>query len=182
MPAYGYAVLAAAWVIWCTPFVRARQHSEPAKVLDRRARWGIALVGIAYSILWQNKFWERSLPAWRLAISILFFLFACLLSWTAVRTLGRQWRLDAGLSSDHRLVTTGPYRFVRHPIYASIFSLLLGTGFLISPFPLLALAAVVCIAGIEIRVRIEESLLESRFGESFLEYRRNAPAYIPFLR
>ena len=57
------------------------------------------------------------------------------ISWTGA--LGRQWRIDAGLSADHQLITSGPYRFVRHPIYTSMLSILLGTGFLITPWWLL---------------------------------------------
>ncbi len=67
MPAYAYATLAAGWLIWMTPFFLAKRHTEPAKELDRRARWGVVLVGIAYALLWQGKFWERSmsLGGWR---------------------------------------------------------------------------------------------------------------------
>jgi len=150
--------------------------------LDRRARWGILLVGIAYSILGQNKFWERSVPGWRITLSIIFFLLAGLLSWTGVRALGRQWRIDAGLSSDHELVMSGPYRLVRHPIYTSMLCILCGTGFLITPLPFLLLSVLIFAIGTEIRVRIEDRLLVSRFGDRFRDYQRNVPAYIPFLR
>ena len=44
---------------------------------------------------------------------------------TGVGALGRQWRIDAGLNSDHELVQSGPYRIVRHPIYTSMLCLLL---------------------------------------------------------
>lgn len=182
VPAYGYVVLAAGWLIWLTPFLLAKRANEPAKVLDRRARWGMLLVGIGYALLWLGKFWERPLPAWRLAISLCFLLLASLFSWTGTRALGRQLRFDAGLNSNHQLVTSGPYRTVRHPIYTSMLCLFLGTGFMISPLPILGLAAIFFIAGTEIRVRIEECLLTSRFGDTFADYRRRVPAYIPFLR
>jgi protein-S-isoprenylcysteine O-methyltransferase Ste14 len=50
------------------------------------------------------------------------------------RSLGRQWRIDAGLNQDHELVTSGPYRVVRHSIYTSMLCVLIGTGCLISDF------------------------------------------------
>jgi protein-S-isoprenylcysteine O-methyltransferase Ste14 len=68
-------------------------------------------------------------------------------------------RVDAGLNADHRLVTAGPYRVVR-----------------------LAVALLVFVAGTEIRVRIEDGLLASRFGEQFADFRRRMPAYVPFVR
>jgi steroid 5-alpha reductase family enzyme len=92
-----------------------------------------------------------------------------------------QWRFDAGLNADHQLVQSGAYRVVRHPIYTSMLSLMLGTGFLITPMPVLLLATVLFVIGTEIRVRIEDALLASRFGEAFQEYKRRVPAYIPFV-
>jgi protein-S-isoprenylcysteine O-methyltransferase Ste14 len=182
MPAYDYAILVAGWLFWLTPFLRARQSEKPAKQVDRRARWGILLVAIAYSLLWQGHFWERSPRPWQVALSILFFVLASLLSWTGARALGRQWRIDAGLSADHELITSGPYRFVRHPIYTSLLCILLGTGFLITPWWLLLPALLLFIIGTEIRVRIEDHLLASHFGERFVEYHKRVPAYIPFLK
>jgi hypothetical protein len=41
---------------------QARHASERAGEVDRRACWGILLVAVAYSLLWQNRFWKRPLP------------------------------------------------------------------------------------------------------------------------
>jgi protein-S-isoprenylcysteine O-methyltransferase Ste14 len=60
--------------------------------------------------------------------------------------------------------------------------MLLGTGFLITPLPLLVLGIAVFVAGTEIRVRSEDGLLHSRFGDQFRDYQRTVSAYVPFLR
>jgi protein-S-isoprenylcysteine O-methyltransferase Ste14 len=52
----------------------------------------------------------------------------------------------------------------------------------LTPLRVLALALVVFVIGTEIRVRIEDGLLCSRFGNRFQEYQRSVPAYIPFVR
>jgi protein-S-isoprenylcysteine O-methyltransferase Ste14 len=182
MPPRAYAIFAAGWLLWLIPFLLAKRNPGPPEKLDRRARWGLALVAIAYSMLWQNQFWARPLSAWRAWLAIIFFLLAALLSWAGVRSLGPQWRIDAALNSDHELVTSGPYRLVRHPIYTSLLCVLIGTGCLITPLPVLLLSIAVFIAGTEIRVRIEDKLLASRFGELFHEYRAAVRAYIPFVR
>ena len=182
MPASVYIVLAVGWLAWVTPFFLIRRSGESAERLDRRARWGIAVEALAYALLWQTRFWERSPERWRIATSVLFLALAPLLSWSSARSLGRQWRFDAGLNTDHELVTSGAYRFVRHPIYCSMLCLLLGTGFMITPTPLLVVSVLVFILGTEIRIRIEELLLLSRFGGRFREYQRRVPAYIPFMK
>jgi protein-S-isoprenylcysteine O-methyltransferase Ste14 len=79
-------------------------------------------------------------------------------------------------------VQSGAYRRLRHPIYTSMFCLLLATGFLFTPILLLLIAICVFIAGTEIRVRIEDALLLSRFGEQFREYQHAVFAYVPFIR
>lgn len=182
MPLYAYFLLAAGWVAWLAPFVLAKRSGGPARKLDKRARWGMLLQMVAYSLLWQGGFWMRSPSVWRLIPGSLFLAAASAFSWTGTRALGKQWRIDAGLNADHELVRSGPYRLVRHPIYASMLFVLLGTGFVITPWWLLAAAAIVFIAGNEIRVRVEEGLLVSNFGEEFRAYRKAVPAYLPFVR
>lgn len=182
MSALAYAVLAAGWLAWLAPFLLFQRTAAAAKQVDSRARWGIVLVAISYSMLWQTRFWERPVEDWQMELSILFFLLAALLSWTAKRALGRQWRLDAGLNSDHDLVTSGPYRILRHPIYTSMLCVLLATGVMIAPWWLLLLSMAVFVTGTEIRVRIEDRLLSSAFGERFRVYQRSVSSYVPFLR
>ena len=182
MPKFVYAILAVGWLAWSLPFLLARRNAQPAKEVDRRARWGIALVAVSYAILWQGRFWERPPSILRIAVGSFFLILAALLSWTSTRALGRQWRLDAGLSSDHELVMTGPYRMLRHPIYTSMLCVLLGIGFMIASWPLFLLAFLVFIVGTEVRVRIEDKLLASRFGDRFLAYQRSVGAYIPFIK
>jgi len=185
MPAYAYTILAIAWFVWMTPFLLlyAKRSTGRAAKLDRRARWGMLPIAVAYALVWQGSFWTRSPEPWRIVIPLLLFVAAGVLSWTSTRALGRQWRLDAGLNTDHELVRSGPYRVVRHPIYTSMFCMLLGTGLVLAtPLALLLPSILLLALGTEIRVRIEDRLLASRFGEQFLDYQRRVSAYIPFLK
>jgi protein-S-isoprenylcysteine O-methyltransferase Ste14 len=182
VPFYAYAVLGAGCLTWVVPFLRARGNSAAPSNVDRRARWGMVLQGIGYMLLWQGHFWDSVLPTWRFALSVCFLGMASVLSWTGTGALGPLWRFDAGLSADHQLVTSGAYRFIRHPIYGSMLCLLLGIGLMVTPWPLFLLSTAVFIGGTEIRVRIEDKLLASRFGERFRQYHDHVPAYVPFVR
>ena len=179
---FPYIILIVGWAVWMLPFLLIRRRSATAHTLDRRARWGIVLQVIALSLLWQNRFWDGSFGYFRVATSFCLFVLAGVLSWTGVRALGRHWRIDAGLNRDHELVRSGPYRVVRHPIYASMLCVLLGTGVMLTPSWLLRASLVLFLIGTEIRIRIEDALLASTFGEEFDDYRRTTPAYIPFVR
>jgi protein-S-isoprenylcysteine O-methyltransferase Ste14 len=178
-----YAVLAAGTLLWCAPFVSGflRTRRKSSRV-DRNARWGVALECVGYSLLWQGPFWRMAPAWWRFALSLALFLLACLLSWTGAQALGKQWRIDAALGPGQTLVKSGPYRLVRHPIYASMLCVLLGTGFVLTRLPLLLVALAVFLAGTEIRIRSEDRLLEAAFGEQFAQYRRTVPGLIPFVK
>jgi protein-S-isoprenylcysteine O-methyltransferase Ste14 len=182
MPAYGYVILALGWLVWVVPFLLKGPPKQAPERIDRRARWGILVQAVAYTLLWQSEFWNRPPATWHVGLAVLFFATGALLAWTGRRALGQQWRLDAGLNRDHQLVRSGPYRVVRHPIYTSMLCLLLGTGLIITPWPMLLVSVALLILGLEIRVHVEDALLRDRFGPEFQDYRRAVPAYIPFIR
>jgi protein-S-isoprenylcysteine O-methyltransferase Ste14 len=60
--------------------------------------------------------------------------------------------------------------------------MLLATGLVMTWWPILAVATAVFVVGTEIRVRTEDALLASRFGETFHRYQASVAAYIPFIR
>ncbi len=182
MPIYVYAITLVGTVLWFTAFVVNRWDFTRPQKLDRRARWGMVIQGISYAIPWQGHFRETSPGTARVVVAVMCFVLASALSWTSTKALGGHLRMDAGLNPDHELVQRGPYRIVRHPIYTSMLCVFLGMAVLVAPPLLFALAAIAFLAGTEIRVRIEDNLLASRFGEQFQNYRRNVRAYIPLLR
>jgi protein-S-isoprenylcysteine O-methyltransferase Ste14 len=182
VPAYAYAMLAVGWIAWFLPFPLNRWNFKPPALQDKKARWGMLLQLVAYSLLWQTAFWKTTPDLWRVSLAAPFLVLAPILSWTGVRALGKHLRFEAALSSDHQLVRSGAYRCLRHPIYASMFCVLLGTGLLITPPALLLVAMGAFVFGTEIRVRAEDALLESRFAEQFRAYRREVRAYLPFIR
>jgi hypothetical protein len=56
MPGYAYAILAAGWLIWMAPFLLAKRNHERPKEVDRRARWGVLLVAVAYPFCGRTAF------------------------------------------------------------------------------------------------------------------------------
>jgi protein-S-isoprenylcysteine O-methyltransferase Ste14 len=181
LPLYAYLIILLGTVVWFYPFVPAHQKTPPAKAINRRSRWGALAQLVAYSVLWQGHFWTRPLPLWRTTVSLLLFTLASVLSWTSSRALAGQLRVDAALGADHHLVRSGPYALVRNPIYTSMLFLLGATAVLITPWQLFLISMAFFLLGTEIRVRTEEELLASRFGEEFRNYRSKVRAYIPFV-
>jgi len=179
----GLLILVVLWVLWLTPFIiRGRPRQKP-QVRARESRWGLVLQFGAFAVAWLHgpgADWLIT-PRWRIAPEIVFGVIGTILGTTAVVALGPQWRLEAALNADHQLIQSGPYSIVRHPIYASLFAMLLVDCFAISGWLQFAAAVILYLAGTEIRIRAEERLLSSRFGPEFNAYRARVPAFIPLL-
>jgi len=176
--------LLAMWVLWLYPFARKRftGPKRQSEVMAHSGNWGLALesAGIFFAWLWLPN---TSVPGpARIIASMVLAPVGTVFGWLAVRHLGKQLRILAGLYADHELIRTGPYAVVRHPVYASLFLMMLATGLLFARWPLLLLSIALYIAGTEIRIHAEEGLLRTRFGEHFEDYRRKVPAYLPFVR
>ena len=181
-PLYDYLIVIGGVALWLTPFVRADWGGSSLASRDKRTRWGLLLECIGIEIMLLARFWSVSPSAWRVAASLICFVLANLLSWTSPKALGRQLRFDAAIGTEHELVQNGPYRVVRHPIYTSFLCVLWGIGFMTATPWLFLVATVVFLTGTEIRVRLEDRLLDERFGEKFHQYRASTRAYIPFIR
>jgi len=97
------------------------------------------------------------------------------------RALGRNWSPFLEIRKGHTLVIEGPYRFIRHPMYAAIF--LIGTGVsLLSANWIVALSYMLpAISLYLIRVSDEEKMMTEQFGDEYREYMRMTGRLVPKL-
>ncbi len=144
--------------------------------------WGLALESAGIFCAWCWLPGTQPPGTARIVASMVLGPCAALFGWLAVRHLGKQLRILAGLYADHELIRSGPYAVVRHPVYASLFLIMLATGLLFARWPVLLVGVALYMVGTEIRIHAEEGLLVERFGEQFEAYRREVPAYLPFIR
>jgi protein-S-isoprenylcysteine O-methyltransferase Ste14 len=93
--------------------------------------------------------------------------------------LGQAWSFVPKADRGAGLVTTGPYRLIRHPIYLGLAGLTMGEALAFSSWP----ASLIVLCGIiptfAWRARAEETLLSRAFGESYALYRRQTRMIIP---
>src|SRR5271163_68044 len=173
------------WIVWCLAFAKPSQQAKGQKKAVRApsSRWGIGLVTVGFALVWM---WVKPVGFQKsvaeLIASMVLAPLSVVLAWAAAHELGKQWRYEAALSEDHELIQTGPYRFVRHPIYTSMFLMLTATGAAYTWWPMWIAGTIVFIVGTEVRVAAEERLLAERFPESYAKYRSHVRAYLPFLR
>jgi protein-S-isoprenylcysteine O-methyltransferase Ste14 len=93
--------------------------------------------------------------------------------------IGRNWGTPMSQKNDPELVTSGPYRLVRHPIYSGILVAGIGTAVALSWSWLIAVA----LAGIYFvySATIEEGNLTKQFPDAYPEYRRSTKMLVPFI-
>lgn len=146
-----------------------------------------ALLAVAAVLLWPVRFrspalMERFLPLdqWRFwvplgaALTLIGLLFTV---WARVY-LGRNWSGTVTLKADHELVTGGPYRLVRHPIYSGIALAIIGTALAIGQWRGVLAIALTVIAFIQ-RMIVEERFMRQQFGAAYDAYARHVRAFVP---
>lgn len=117
-------------------------------------------------------------------IGLVIYLAGLIFVLWARRTLGRYWGLSTSrqvkLLDDHQLVQSGPYAFVRHPMYFGWWAAMLGLTLL---YPVWAVLLMLIFSVISFfgRARREEAALAERFGEKWEQYTKRTRFIVPFL-
>ena len=94
--------------------------------------------------------------------------------------LGSNWSGSVALKEGHRLVRSGPYRLVRHPIYTGLIGGLAGTAIAVGELRGV-IAIVLLTATFWFKCQREERLMVSEFGDEYVQYRKEVKALIPFI-
>jgi len=117
------------------------------------------------------------LLAW---IGLAMFALGVAINAWAMATLRSLYTVRLSVQADHRLVTSGPYRRVRHPGYSGFLLALPGMGLALGSLAMLAFTAVI-LAWLVERIGKEEAMLVEQFGDEYRAYQRRSKRLIPFL-
>ena len=164
------------WIYW---LVSASSSKESVSSGWRPRLAGVSAIGV---FLIAGVLRGGSLAVHSLIIAAIgALLFACgiaLAVWARLH-LGRNWGMPMTQRAEPELVTSGPYRFVRHPIYTGLLIAILGTALVNNLLGLIVVAVLVAYfyyCGI-----VEERNLAATFPTAYPEYRSRTKMLIPFL-
>ena len=118
------------------------------------------------------------LPIWLRWLGVVLGIIAGLLLTVTFRTLGKNLTDTVVTREEHVLVTSGPYRWVRHPFYVA-FLLAVTANSLVTANWFLALTGGIAFGLIVLRTRTEEKNLIERFGEEYLQYMERTGRFFP---
>jgi protein-S-isoprenylcysteine O-methyltransferase Ste14 len=183
------AAIAAAWLIWLVSWIlaagwsaRTASHHDlgaesPSRVLTLAA---VVMILASYSPFVSGMMW--TLPdqvSWAMFGLVLLGLG---FTWAARLHLGSLWSSTSAPTEDHRIVDTGPYGIVRHPVYAGLLLAAMTTAAERGRIEAIA-GALTLIAAISLRAKLEERFLRRDLGdEAYASYRRRVPMLLPFAK
>jgi len=182
-------VFISAWAIWGLSWLLAAAWSGRTESSVPSTRGDVllcrALVVIGFVLL--NPTASRTLSPprlWQVGLTGAYTLagatiLGLLFTWWARLWLGRLWSSSVTRKEGHRVIDTGPYAIVRHPIYTGLIAATLATAVAIATWPAL-LGPVFVGAGFWLKASIEERFLVGELGQdAYASYRRRVPMLVP---
>jgi protein-S-isoprenylcysteine O-methyltransferase Ste14 len=163
------------WVYWLVAAFGAKQGAR-----GTGARFPGLLVVVAFILL--RVFKVHTLPVHSLALQVIGVILVAsglgFAVWARIY-LGRNWGMPMTEKAEPELVTSGPYRFVRHPIYSGLLLAIVGTALATNVYWFIALG----IVGIYFlySARVEERLMTTAFPVVYPSYRARTKMLIPFV-
>lgn len=165
------------WLYWIAVASGAKQG---------RTRWGrfavvrVVLVLVVLLLVRDNSFKgqsEKDPLLWGVGLAV--FVAGLLLALWARHDLGRNWGMPMSEKTDPELVTSGPYRRVRHPIYSGLILAMLGTSIAVGWYWLIAVGAL----GFYFVYSAlnEERYMTGVFPDAYPAYKRSTKMLIPFV-
>ena len=173
--AVGWAAFWAYWLVAALSAKRGRMQ------WSGQLRIRVAILVIAILLVRAGAFRNHGITTepWRAAIGLVLFAFGLGFAIWARITLGRNWGTPMTQKDEPELVTGGPYRLVRHPIYSGILVAAVGTAVALNWLWL----AAVGLAGMYFiySATVEERFLAEQFPDSYPAYKRSTRMLVPYL-
>ena len=175
------------WLGWLAYWIAASLWSAPSRRMEswlEGAAYRVPLlVGIFFVLLSREILPFTGKPLWPqsailVGIGIVLTIAGLGLAVWARVHLGKYWSGRVTIKVDHRIIETGPYGSVRHPIYSGLLLAVLGTVITIGTIQAFLGFALIFIAVIR-KLTLEEKWLRSEFGEEYERYRRRVKALVP---
>lgn len=160
------------------PVVASRKGAKENALLFA-VSLGMFFLPMAYFAAPVLGFADMALPNWLHVIGLIAGFAGVYLFWRSHADLGQNWSATLEIKSEHRLVTTGVYAHMRHPMYTAIFLLTIAQAFLIDNW-LAGLAGFAAFLTLYVlRVRSEEAMMAETFPADWPGYAARTPRLIP---
>ncbi|HEV2389312.1 MAG TPA: isoprenylcysteine carboxylmethyltransferase family protein [Nitrososphaerales archaeon] len=158
--------------------------SRSAEVRSDRGSGLLILLGVFVSISVANALARSGvaiLPVTSFYFGLAMMILGMAVRFWAVASLRTFFSYTVQIKEGHRVISSGPYRFVRHPAYAGSLLTIVGVGFALQSGGAVLLLAVFFLAAFGYRIQVEERALVGSLGEEYLSYAKRVKRIIPFV-
>ncbi len=170
-------------IYWFVSAFRAKKTEKREPSAERLGH--MILMTAGYLLLFQhNDNWgvlnQRFLPdiPWIARLGAAITLAGVLFAIWARRNLGRNWSAAVTIKQGHQIIRSGPYAYIRHPIYTGMLTAVIGSALATGEYRGL-LAFAIILFGFFRKARKEEALLAANFGEPFLKHKQRTGFFLP---
>jgi protein-S-isoprenylcysteine O-methyltransferase Ste14 len=173
-----FGLWAVFWIYWLISAVGVKEGSRRSRPIRPVGLLIVLLGGVTIRALKGSNGLAVDSPTLEAVGVILLVLGLGLAVWARVH-LGRNWGMPMTEKAEPELITSGPYRFVRHPIYSGLLLGLLGTALATNLYWFIAFGA--ALAYFAYSASVEERLLTASFPRAYPTYRAHTKMLIPFV-
>jgi len=168
-------------------YLALTRRSQPgAAFRERRSLvllWGVIIgsIWIGIQMVWLSPGAALPSPRGFYLFGFCLFLGGLVLRWYSIGYLGRYFTVDVSISSEHQLIDSGPYRYIRHPTYTGALLAFIGFGFCLGNWLSILFLTLPMLGALLWRIHIEERALIEALGESYRAYMRRTKRLVPWV-
>lgn len=182
-------IFACLWIIYILirrPHVNAYNHSRNKRGKTTASELvvfvSLTLGMLILPLIWvmvPSNLYDLNLPVWLRLLGVVLAIFSLLYFYKIHQCLGQNWSPTLEINPTHKLITKGPYKRIRHPMYLQILLWVIAQALIISNLWASFSGLISWIVLFLIRVPKEEQMLIAHFGQEYKEYMKETNAIIP---
>ena len=160
---------------------RSREKTVAKDAYSLRVLWIVIGVCIWLSLQAPGLWPQAILPPWCVPIGVALFVGGIGLRWYSILHLGRFFTVSVSIATDHQLIDTGPYRFVRHPSYTGALIAFIGFALVMRNWMSVIVLSLPIAFAFLYRIHVEERALIEALGERYRAYMKRTKRLIPLM-
>lgn len=186
--AWPYYLFYVVTILWIAEFVIFPSHLKKQSKQEKKSfffilQFILLIILLNFFLGWlqigtlDNQFTQNILNY----VGITLYILGLLLRYVSIIHLGRFFTRNVAVSETHELISSGPYKILRHPLYLGLFLLSTSVPLFFSNIILTPIAYLLMGYILNHRMTLEEHILESSLGQTYKNWKKSRYKFIPFI-
>lgn len=177
---YIFIILTILWISEFLIFPSLKKEERTEKKSFSIILFSILFIIIVNAIMYFKNTWIiNSFPL--KVIALIIYSIGLILRYWSLILLGKNFSRDVEVTGDQELVSSGTYRYIRHPLYLGLFLLTISVPLYVGNILMFFISMLIMFGAISIRIKEEESFMEDVLGERYKVWKEERYNFIPFI-